>query len=190
MNNSSKQIPTKVLSEQGKRNIAEGAARRSLNLVAKNTAAVRHQMHLIEAELRENAGVYPKKAKLGVTELSRRAGLHPKSLFASVYAEFLAEVRRWLLTVSLNAAGLTAEQGNEVEIEKQRKGARQPREIAREWQSAYEKLVVQHMKTTDELMLERHKSKKRIEELEMQVENLQEKLRDVAKLHVLSQVKS
>lgn len=195
MSKSLMQKTTKVLSEQGKRNIAEGAARRSRELVARNTAAIREQMGLIEAELRANAGVYPHKAKLGVTELCRRAGLGPKLLFASVYAEFLAEVRQWLHIAPLKSVANhseavdvpSGEAGGEAG--KRSKGARPAREVAMAWKSVYEDLLVQHLKTTDELMLERHNSQKRIAQLEAQVEELQEQVREAAKLHVLSPVK-
>ena len=197
MNKSLRQKTTKVLSEQGKRNIAEGAARRSRELVARNTAVIREQMGLIEAELSANAGVYPHKAKLGVTELCRRAGLGPKLLFAPVYAEFLAEIRQWLHIAPLKSVANYSEPvdissedaGSETGSRKRSKGARPAREVAIAWKSAYEDLLVQHLKTTDELMLERHKSKKRIEQLEAQVEELQEQVSEAAKLHVLSLVK-
>ncbi|MEJ5029898.1 hypothetical protein [Comamonas sp. MYb69] len=58
--------------------------------------AVRTAMRTIEAEIRDNEGIYPaNKGALSANEVARRAGIHNTTLYGTRYKSLLQDIKSW-----------------------------------------------------------------------------------------------
>jgi hypothetical protein len=156
---SRKEPAVRDLSEEAKANIREGAAKRSEKAVSANIAAVRAAMAQIEAEVRDNDGLYPHPKKLTLAEVARRADVTLTVLYKEPYKELLKQGRPG----------------------KQASPRRSLQERVQDWKAVYDRLKDSHIKTEIDLLA----AKEEIKKLRQKVDELQGKLREQAELRVV-----
>lgn len=165
------------LSEEAKANIREGAVKRSEKAVSANLTAIRAAMVEIEAEVRNNDGLYPYPTKLSLSEVARRASVTLTVLYKEPYKELVTELREWLERIHQQKELL--KQGRPG---KQASHRRSLKERVQDWNEAYERLKDSHIKTELDLLA----ANDEIAKLKKEVNELREQLRDQAALRVVS----
>ena len=167
------------LSEQAKDNIRAGAAKRSDKAVEANTSAIRKIKDDIDAEVRDNEGLYPRPEKLTVSEVARRAGVTLTVLYKQQYKDLLTELREWLNNIH-----------EQHELLKQgRPGTRTaPRRSLKErvedWRKLYERLKDRYIMTEVALL----DAQDEIKKLRKEIDGLQE-ARKLGELRVVANAK-
>lgn len=125
---------------------------------------VRETMATIEKEMASNDGIYPhRNGALSSAEVSRRAGVHPTSLFTEKLRDLGVEVKTWL-------ANIKAEK-----VVGSVKVNRTLAERLSDWKGHYEGLLQSHRDTELELQETEHQlaeARRTIEDLERQVASL------------------
>ena len=165
------------MSEAGKANVAHGGKLRSAKAAAANQAAIATVQRLIEAEMKDNAGVYPHAKVLGITEVARRAGVKEGVLYKKHYAEFIESLRLWLKSMNRQEAPSPPTQDQSLPSTR--------RSLARrveDWRIAYEALKDSHVMTE----LDLRAANERIEVLERRIAELQGRLSEQGALRLVS----
>jgi phosphoenolpyruvate carboxylase len=153
------------LSKEAKENIRAGAAKRSEKAVEANTSAIRRIMDDIDAEVRDNEGLYPHPEKLTVSEVARRAGVTLTVLYKEPYKDLLTDLRKRLDAIH-----------EQHELLKQGRPGKRPgprrslKERVQDWRELYERLKDRHMMTEVALL----DAQDEIKKLRTAIDGLQE----------------